>query len=244
MLSKNLYCYLFGTCKTAKAHNGIIMDDVPGAIIELGLHQYTNRADPFLSYSVAELQSIIQQFMRLLQYSELPPDELKKTREGWIQWASTIPNDAVQLPGRNESAKMLMDKFMNSLLNGVVANYTHFSKKQKESLGIYGLEKIKGVTTEYAEESEDKELTLDQLEETVDTTNKTLMEFYNIVLYLVALENIENINVAKVSLLSEKLGTYLSEPQELLDDINAGLELNEPGVSFYRFFIGLFLTLT
>ena len=70
------------------------------------------------------------------------------------------------------------------------------------------------------------------------------MEFYNIVLYLVALENIENINVAKVSLLSEKLGSYLSEPQNLLDDINSGLELNEPGVSFYMFFMSLFLSLT
>jgi len=308
LLSRNLYCYLFGTCKTARAHNGIIMDDVPGAIIELGLHQYTKPANPYLSYSVAELQSIIQQFMSLQQYKtlitpvnsareslnknlkqqrqlelqleqlqlgdEMSPDERrngiirdlatiqrtisqlrkqidgdKKTRNGWIAWANSIHQSnqvevqlpgraevqlsgrvAVQLPGRPEDTTIdLMTTFMNDVVGGVVANYKYFSKRQREELGIDGLAKSKELT--------DAEKTA------IREKPRTLMEFYNIVLYLVALENIENINVAKVSLLSEKLGDYLSEPQELFDDINSGLELNEPGVSFYTFFMSLFLTL-
>jgi hypothetical protein len=307
LLSSNLYCYLFGTCKTATTHNGIIMDDVPGAIIELGLHQYTKPANPYLSYSVAELQSIIQQFMSLQQYKtliipvnsareslnkkleeqqqleleleqlqlgdEMNPDERrngiirdlatiqrtisqlrkqidgdKKTRNGWIEWANSIHQGnrvAVQLPGRPEDTTIdLMTTFMNNVVGGVVANYKYFSKRQREELGIDGLAKSK----DGEEEEEGRELTTDEEKESVRKVirekPRTLVEFYNIVLYLVALENIENINVAKVSLLSEKLGSYLSEPQELFDDINSGLELNEPSVSFYRFFMSLFLTLT
>jgi hypothetical protein len=307
MLSSNLYCYLFGTCKTATAHNGIIMDDVPGAIIELGLHQYTRPANPYLSYSVAELQSIIQQFMSLPEYKtliepvnsareslnkkleqqqqleleleqlqledEMNPDERrngiirdlatiqrtisqlrkqidgdKKTRNGWIEWANSIHQGnrvAVQLPGRPEDTTIdLMTTFMNNVVGGVVANYKYFSKRQREELGIDGLAKSKD---DEDGEEEGRELTTDEEKESVRKVirekPRTLVEFYNIVLYLVALENIENINVAKVSLLSEKLGSYLSEPQELFDDINSGLELNEPSVSFYRFFMSLFLTL-
>jgi hypothetical protein len=321
MLSRNLYCYLFGTCETATAHNGIIMDDVPGAIIELGLHQYTKPANPYLSYSVAELQSIIHQFMSLLQYKtlikpvnsareilntnleqqrqlELQLEQLqqgaemdidpvapvapvepvdrrrnviirdlatiqrtisqlrkqidgdKKTRNGWIAWADSIHKVnpvAVQLPGRPEDTTIdLMTTFMNDVVGGVVANYKYFSKRQRKELGIDGLAKSEDGEEEDDDE-EGRELSADEkivVRKVIGEKPRTLMEFYNIVLYLVALENIENINVAKVSLLSEKLGDYLSDPQQLFDDINSGLELNEPSVSFYMFFMSLFLTLT
>jgi len=326
LLSSNLYCYLFGTCKTATAHNGIIMDDVPGAIIELGLHQYTKPKNPELSYSVHELQSIVQQFMSLTQYKTLiepvnsaresvnknlkqqrqlelqldnaessledvlqdgeivmedtvPPElsrnqydlealkfeelELrktleqaitgeKKTRQGWIDWVTeyNISQEAVNLPGRPETSSEFMTTFMDDVVGGVVANYKHFSKKQREELGIFDLRKVKlskrATGNPVAAEAAEKGAEIQErakIIKNLDETPRTLMEFYNIVLYLVALENIENINVAKVSLLSEKLGSYLSEPQELFDDINSGLELNEPGVSFYGFFISLFLSL-
>jgi hypothetical protein len=247
LLSKNLYCYLFGTCETAKAHNGIIMDNVPGAIIELGLHQYTKPANPYLSYSVAELQSIVQQFMSLPEYKSLIGDGEKKTRKGWIDWANSIhqvDRVAVQLPGRSEDTTIdLMTTFMDDVVGGVVANYKSFSKKQREELGIDGLAKSKSVEEEHDDE-EGIELSADEkivVKKVISEKPRTLMEFYNIVLYLVALENIENINVAKTSLLSEKIGSYLSVPMVLLDDITSGLELNEPGVSFYKFFTGLFL---
>lgn len=306
LLSSNLYCYLFGTCKTAKTHNGVIMDDVPGEIIELGLHQYTNGNDKdeegnpvmFLSYSVAELQSIIEQFMRLPQYLELSDpvksaqvdlinylekqqqiktqlynqddgsaeairlqaelntqvaleetsrkfieNNEKKTRKEWIDWAKKdISPKAVQLLGRPETSIGLMSTFMDDILNGVVSNYKYLSKKQKEELGIDGLAKAKDGTEEEGRDLTDQEK--EKVKKVIREKPRTLIEFYNIFLYLVALENIENINVAKVSLLSEKIGSYLSEPTELLNDINSGLELNEPSVSFYRFFMGLFLILS
>ena len=71
MLTSYLYCYLFGTCENAVKHNGVIMDDVPGEIISLRLVQYTTTDRTYLSYSVAELQSIVKQFMEQPSYKEL-----------------------------------------------------------------------------------------------------------------------------------------------------------------------------
>jgi hypothetical protein len=83
MLTSYLYCYLFGTCRNAVNHNGVITDDVPGEIISLGLVQYTvqksekktKKEEPesriYLSYSVAELQSVVKQFMAQPSYKQL-----------------------------------------------------------------------------------------------------------------------------------------------------------------------------
>jgi hypothetical protein len=186
--------------------------------------------------------------MGLTQYKSLIGDGVEKTRQGWIERVQTtiVNPEAVQLPGRPGARTLdLMTIFMDNVVGGVVENYKSFSKKQREELGIDGLAKSKSVEEE--DDEEGRELSEDEKEtvkRVIGEKPRTLMEFYNIVLYLVALENIENINVAKVSLLSEKLGSYLSEPQELLDDINSGLELNEPGVSFYMFFMSLFSSLT
>jgi hypothetical protein len=223
LLTSYFYCYLFGTCKNDSNHNGIIMDDVPGEILSLGLVQYTTMGgSTYLSFSAAELQSIIQQFMSLSSQHR-DSETITKTPQEWITWAQSLPPEQVKLPGRPENTQELMSKFMNQILGGVVSNYKNFTKKQKEELEIDGLEDER------------------QADSIIKAKSRTLMELYNIVLYKVATVNIENINVTKVSLLSDKIGLYLSNPEEFSNDINSSIDLEEPEINFYKFFTDMFL---
>lgn len=236
LLVNYLYCYLFGSCKNDKNHNGVIIDDVPGEIIELNLVQYTIMRDrkylmrdrKYLSYSAAELQDMVKQFMNLPLYERLPEEGKMKTPAEWNAWATGVPANAVKLPGREETTQDLMAMFTGDVLRGVVSNYSYFSKKQKRELGIDDL--LDG--------------TQDQKDANIKTIlgakPRTLMELFNIVLYRVAIINIENVNVAKSSLLSEKIGSYLSNPEELFLDIGSGIDLDDPLANFYNFFVSLF----
>ena len=228
LLTGYLYCYLFDTCKIAKNHNGIIMDNVPGEIIELNLVQYTqNGGRTYLSYSVAELQDMVDQF------SNIEGGNSSKTIVEWKAWAAgLLPPNAVKLAGRPETSLELMNMFTGDVLQGVVSNYSYFSKKQKRELGIDDLVDANG--NELVQGNQ-------EVINKASAKPRTLMELFNIVLYKVALVNIENINVAMVSLLSEKMGSYLSNPEELYVDIMSGIDLDEPAVKFYNFFISLFL---
>jgi hypothetical protein len=225
LLTSYFYCYLFGNCKNNSNHNGTIMDDVPGEILSLGLVQYTTMGgSTYLSFSAAELQSIIQQFMSLSQYRALlNSGTITKTPQEWKEWAQSLPPDQVKLPGRPENTQELMSTFMNQILGGVVSNYKNFTKKQKEELEIDGL------------------VDEQQADSIIAAKSRTLMELYNIVLYRIATVNIENINVTKVSLLSDKIGLYLSNPEEFSNDINSSIDLEEPEIEFYKFFTHMFL---
>ena len=224
LLTDYLYCYLFDTCKIAKNHNGIIMDNVPGTIIELNLVQYTKMAGrTYLSYSAAELQEMVGKFMNLDGGRE------EKTPAGWNVWADPLAPGAVKLEGRPENTQELMEMFTGDVLVGVVSNYSYFSKRQKRELGIDDL--VDGGGQELK----------NQISDVVSGKARTLMELFNIVLFRVAFVNIENVNVAMVSLLSEKLGSYLSNPEELFADINSGIDLDDPVVKVYNYFISLFL---
>ena len=298
LLTAYLYCYLFDTCKIAKNHNGIIMDNVPGAIIELNLVQYTTMASraaavsepesapapatilgstargfgaaassigslasgifartktaaaappqvlksalentsasssnrTYLSYSAAELQEMVGKFMNL------PGGSGERTPAEWNEWANALSPVAVQLEGRPESTQELMQMFTGDVLQGVVSNYSYFSKRQKKELGIDNLVDTNGNELVKLQDSASKT----QVTKILGAKPRTLMELFNIVLFRVAFVNIENVNVAMISLLSEKLGSYLINPEELFVDINSGIELDDPDVKLYNFFVSLF----
>jgi len=207
-LTDNLFCYLFGKCGEVLLNAGIITENIPGEIISLGLVQYTKltgNSIPYLSYSVAEYESIAIQFTELIK-KEGGANNEKETKKNWIEWAQTLDRQgkSIKLDGRpTTSCEDFMTNFMSYASSAkppagyVKANGNFYSYMKKRKVSDYN-----------------------------DSIPISLMDVYEFIVYEIALQNISNINVTKASLLSEKIGTYLSNPQELASDLKSALSLN------------------
>jgi hypothetical protein len=190
---------------------------------------------------IGEEERLRETIKTLLEGEKKTPDEWKL----WVTNSGFTPN-AVKLKGRpEETTQELIDKFMDDILEGVVANYKYFNKKQRKELGIDNLFSRPEPEEEVDPENVPELTSHQKVEVTgfLSAKSRSLMELYNIVLRRVAIVNIENVNVAKVSLLSKKVGVYLSNTEQLFADIKSSIELEEPISLFFKLFINLFLTM-